>query len=55
MPTSGVMVHLFVPKMCGTGLSVRYAGVPNKYSIVLTTAHEWFIVNFYFYILLLLM
>ncbi len=31
-----VTVHVFVPNIFGKGLSVRYACVPNKYSIVLT-------------------
>ncbi len=36
----GATVHIpvFVPKIFGSGLTVLYASVPNKYSVVLTTA-----------------
>ncbi len=33
-----VTVHVLVPESFGTDISVQYACVPNKYSIVLTTA-----------------
>lgn len=35
----GVTVHVFVQKSFDMGLSVRYPCIPNKYSVVLTTAH----------------
>ncbi len=38
VPFRSVMVHVFRPNIFGTGLSVRCACVPSKYSIVLTTA-----------------
>ncbi len=53
MNAISVTVHVFVPNIFVKGLSVRYACVPNKYSIVLTKLWN-FIGHFQFYILRIL-
>lgn len=35
----GLTVYAFILKISSKGLTVRHVCVPNKYSVVLTTAH----------------